>query len=326
MPAGNFVIRLEIECNISSLNDYKLTKKSFSHNMESTIRYIPVRSRREAMDLALALASQAIEPTILKTEEGWALEVSGTEYEKALQTIEHYRRENRYWRGWSWQHHFVKSGIWFHWGSIFWCAAVLTLYYWNKVRFPQLEAIGRMESARVQSGEWWRLFTAITLHADISHLSANVSTGFLLLGIAMATYGPGFAVIASYLAGAGGNFAALGLYPITHRSLGASGMVMGALGLIAVQTIAHWRQNFALSNRLVLRSFAAAVSIFILLGFSPNSDLVAHGGGFIFGGVLGCGLQMLPNSIRRNSAINQICILCTVGWVILTWWLATSRS
>ena len=285
-----------------------------------------MRSRREAMDFALALASQEIHPTISKDDDGWALEVEAAEYEKAILTIERYRVENRNWRGWNWQHHLRSSDLWFHSGSIFWCAAIVTLYYWNKVRFPQLEALGLMDSIAVRAGEWWRLFTAVTLHADVSHLAANASTGFLLLGIAMATYGPGFGIAAAYLAGAGGNLAALWFYPEQHRSLGASGMVMGALGLVAVQTLVHWRQTSASRKRLVVRSFAAALSILILLGLSPNSDIVAHVGGFAFGCVLGCALHLIPKWFRQNTVINQSCVLLTLAWVIFTWWLSMKNK
>ena len=100
-----------------------------------------------------------------------------------------------------------------------------------------------MNSEAVSAGEWWRIFTAITLHSDASHLAANVSTGFLLLGLAMANYGPGIGLAAAYLAGAGGNFSGFFVYGKMHRSLGASGMVMGALGLLAAQTISLARKN-----------------------------------------------------------------------------------
>ncbi len=322
MPEGKLVIRFGIECNIHSLNSFNVTKNNVSDNPEKTTRNIPARSRRDAMDLALALASQDIHATIAKTDEGWRLEVEEFEYEGSLKTIELYRKENRHWRGWNWHQHFPYSGLWFHWGSVFWCATILTLYYWNKVRFPQLEEFGIMDNTAIGNGQWWRLFTAITLHADVSHLAANVSTGFLLVGIAMASYGPGFGLSAAYLAGAGGNLLGLFIYPVTHKSLGASGMVMGALGLAGVQTIVHWQEHSPIGNRRILRSLAAACAILILLGFSPNSDVIAHVGGFIFGCLLGVMLQRFPKWLRQNTTVNQVCVLLLLAWVVFTWKLA----
>ncbi len=87
-----------------------------------------------------------------------------------------------------------------------------------------------MDGAAVAHGQWWRLFTAIWLHADLAHLATNATIGLLLLGLAMGRYGTGAGLLAAYLAGAGGNLVAglISLQP--HRSLGASGMVIGCLG------------------------------------------------------------------------------------------------
>src|SRR6185436_5858167 len=36
---------------------------------------------------------------------------------------------------------------------------------------------GAIDAARVQSGEWWRAITALTLHVDGEHLAANLCGG-----------------------------------------------------------------------------------------------------------------------------------------------------
>ena len=38
-------------------------------------------------------------------------------------------------------------------------------------------ATGRVDGALIRDGEWWRLVTALTLHADAAHLSANLVFG-----------------------------------------------------------------------------------------------------------------------------------------------------
>ena len=82
-------------------------------------------------------------------------------------------------------------------------------------------------------------FTAVMLHADTAHLISNVTIGALFLGFAMGSFGPGIALLAAFLAGAGGNLVDYWFYPSTHRGLGASGMVMGSLGLLTVYSF--WR-------------------------------------------------------------------------------------
>ena len=45
---------------------------------------------------------------------------------------------------------------------------------------------GILDATRVRAQEWWRALTALTLHADLAHLSANVGFG-LLFGIPLLT-------------------------------------------------------------------------------------------------------------------------------------------
>src|SRR5690349_9822701 len=100
-----------------------------------------------------------------------------------------------------------------------------------------------MNSAYVARGQWWRLFTAMWLHADVGHLAANAVFGAILLGFAMGRFGTGTGLLAAYLAGAGGNVLAWLFSLEQHRNLGASGMVMGCLGLLAAQSLSFWRSH-----------------------------------------------------------------------------------
>jgi len=51
--------------------------------------------------------------------------------------------------------------------------------------WPTLIEAGDMDSAKVLAGQWWRLFTAVTLHADLAHLMGNITFGVIMLGLAM---------------------------------------------------------------------------------------------------------------------------------------------
>ena len=50
---------------------------------------------------------------------------------------------------------------------------------------------GAANAARILAGEWWRTATALTLHADLSHLVANVTAAALLGAAVCRTIGPG---------------------------------------------------------------------------------------------------------------------------------------
>ena len=85
--------------------------------MESNLTIIPARSKRQAMDWSLVLASQDIETIIECSPEdaGWSLQVCAADYERAMAAIRQFRLENR---GLAWRQKLQWSGLTFHWGSI----------------------------------------------------------------------------------------------------------------------------------------------------------------------------------------------------------------
>jgi len=269
------------------------------------------------MDWSLVLVSQGIESTIDRAEDGtgWGLLLAPEDYAKALQTLRQYRRENR---TWPWQQKVFRPGFLFDWGSLAW-AALACLFYWLSTR-TNLQAVGLMDGAAVARGQWWRLFTAMWLHADLAHLAGNVTLGVVLLGLAMGRFGTGPGLLAAYLGGAAGNLLASLLSLQSHRSLGASGMVMGCLGLLAVQSFSLGRQS-PHAVKFILSGICGGVMLFVLLALTPGTDVVAHLGGFAAGLVLGALLSLIPASAQRPGA-NLFSGFTFAILVIVPWWLA----
>jgi rhomboid protease GluP len=286
--------------------------------MDGALQSIPARSRRQAMDWGLVLASQGVEAVINKSDEGWSLLVEPKDHERAQAALKQYQLENR---GWGWRRPLPQTGLLFHWGSLGWVAAIAAFYYWSAVRFPGFKDAGIMDSEKVRHGQWWRMFTAITLHENLAHLGANATTGFFLMGLAMARYGAGVGLLAAFLAGVIGNVDGLVLYSRPHQSLGASGMVMGALGLVTVQSFV-FRRKYRPGDRFVFRAIAAGVLILVLMGFSPDSDMVAHVGGFIAGAIFGCGLGLASTARWQSAAANVVAGLALAALLVATWSLA----
>ncbi len=251
---------------------------------------IPARSRRQAMDWSLVLASQGIEPVIeLAAETGWALVVSPQDYDS---------------------------------GSAAW--VVLTVvFFWLSDTRANLPAAGIMDGAAVARGEWWRLFTATLLHADLGHLAANAVFGLVLIGLAMGQCGTGVGLLAAYLAGAGGNVASWLVYGEAHHGLGASGVVMGALGLLAVQSLPLLKGN-PHAVKLAIAGLVGGVMLFVLLGLNPETDVVAHAGGFVAGLVLGSLLALAPR-LAPKPLVNLGAGFLFTALVVLTWLLALTR-
>jgi rhomboid protease GluP len=327
---------------------------AFNQPPTTTEARIPARTRRQAMDWSLALASQGIQPVIehgthrgadslareilnrgevgadkavrapdpasgSQQNEGWFLVVSTNDYDNAVAIIRQYRIENL---GWGWRKRIFKSGPLFDRASAAW-VSLTVIFYWLSGSHANIRESGIMDTTAVAAGEWWRLFTATLLHGDLAHLASNAAFGFVLLGLAMARYGAGVGLLAAYLAGVGGNVADCLVYSDGHRSLGASGVVMGALGLIAVQSLAHLKSH-PKPMKFVAVGVFGGVMLFVLLGLSPGADIIAHLGGFVAGLGLGALLALAP-AITRAPIVNLIAGFMFAALVIWTWVLALAK-
>jgi membrane associated rhomboid family serine protease len=105
--------------------------------------------------------------------------------------------------------------------------------------------------------------------------------------------------------------------------LGASGMVMGALGLLAA---APWQRQAGdpIPWRDIIRGVVGGVMLFVLLGLNPASDTVAHLGGFVGGLVLGLIMAQVPQPVLLQGRVSLACgtaVALTLVWV---WSLALS--
>ena len=142
-----------------------------------------------------------------------------------------------------------------------------------------------------------------------------------MLGLAMGSLGSGPALLTAYLAGVGGNLAGLLVHSSAHKGLGASGMVMGALGLLTVHSCAFLKAGVT-AQQLVIRAFLGGILLLVLLGLNPDTDVIAHVGGFVSGALLGLGLLCLPEKAIENAWVNRLSLLLCGGLVLGTWWLA----
>ena len=273
---------------------------------------IPAPAKDLLMEWALVLASQGIEADMVRDENGYSLIVSTEDCSAANEAILAYTRENA-----------GRSAplppqpatpLKLHPAAFVWAGLVAFLFL-RQTAYPELREFGLMNSNALMRGEWWRPITAMGLHADAAHLLSNLTFGVLFLGLAMNAFGLWPALVLSSIAGTLGYLAGWIVYPPTYQSLGASGLVMGALGLLAAQAVlgepstrnhaaGPFRHSVGRCRRAAvtnsgqprgggaLRGLGAAILMLVLIGFSPQSDVVAHVGGFFFG-VLGGILWLL---------------------------------
>lgn len=274
------------------------------------------------MDWSLVLASQGIEALIERTEPEaqWFLVIEAADRERALDSIKRFRLENR-----RWARRFspVPGAVRFHAGGFLWAWCLMIWHWLADATGGRLDAAGVMNGNCLKTGEWWRTITATTLHADVGHLSTNLATGTLLLGLCIPLYGAGPALLLGSLAGAGGNLLALALRTDAWQGLGASGTVLGWLGLLTAHSLGA-RTKEPASARMRFAPMFGGTLLFILLGVDPRADVLAHTGGFLSGVVLGLAFMALstrfghPSGIKRASSVGLAALL---GWSWASAWL-----
>jgi rhomboid protease GluP len=290
--------------------------------MQTGLTIIPARSEQQAMDWSLVLLSQGIENAIQPDAERarWNLVVDPPNYSRAIQVLRLYVTENR---RRVWVQRVPWSQLVFDSRSAVWCVLLIVMYALQK-EHKSIDVEGMMNGPGVRAGEWWRLLTATMLHADLPHLLSNVTIGLVLLGLAMAIYGPGIALLAAFVSGALGNVVGLILYPPPYYGRGASGMVMGALGLLAAHTVSLLREQH--SDRLLLvRSVVAGCLLFVLFGFDPASDMIAHIGGFVAGAILGALITLGIKAPSERAWLNTLCGLGCGALASAAWYFALRK-
>lgn len=264
------------------------------------------------MDWSLVLVSQGIGVTLDREPPGgWILRVEAADESRAQAAIRQYQQENR---GFDWHREIPGSDLLFDGRVLFWALAASLVFLVQDVFVD-----GLFDTRAVRQGEWWRAVTAVWLHKDFGHLAANVALGVVFLGLAMARFGAGIALLGSLAAGALANAAALLLRATPYVGLGASGMVMGALGMIAAQSLPLWNTGRR-GTRLILAGMGAGVLVFILTGTREESDVLAHLGGFVFGWVFGGVAALVPDRIRSrcSPAAAGIFLILTLGCLAAT--------
>jgi len=285
---------------------------------------IPAPNRHAVMEWSLVLTSQRMESTILHPDKGhWYLMVEKNIYDKAKETIHLYLFENRYWGK---TYAIREPDQLFNWGSLYWVIPVAFVYLLNVLSLGRLNHCGLMDSDKVLlSGEWWRIITAQFIHADVGHLASNLTLGFPLLGVAMARFGIGWSLWTALCAGIAGNILSLLLHPAGHASLGASGVVMGVLGILSIFTLPLITKG-TLPARVAFTALAASTMVFIMTGLSPDPqvNLSAHIGGYIGGICTGALLHKIPEFIQKHTLTNVLLTILWFAFCSFTWHLALS--
>ena len=175
---------------------------------------------------------------------------------------------------------------------------------------------GMLDAVRVRVfGEWYRVVTALTLHAGLTHLCGNVVFGALFLILLARCVGPGSAVLLTLLGGAAGNPLTVPLRPGAFTSLGFSSALFAAIGGLAgamARRERHWRK--------AMLPVAAGAALLAMLGTEgENTDYLAHVAGLVCGLALGLlplrRVGVRPSALRQAAAFALALALPAAAWL-----------
>ncbi|MBM3856254.1 MAG: rhomboid family intramembrane serine protease [Verrucomicrobia bacterium] len=184
-----------------------------------------------------------------------------------------------------------------------WCLSVLATFWLQAVR-PEWTDAGALEAQAIFGrGEWWRPITALFLHADSAHVTANTLGGLFVFSAVLTTLGRARGWVLLTLASIAGNVAVAALrYPGPDRSVGASTAVFAGLGLLTGRAIGvvrcaehphRWRAMFG--------ALGAGLTVLALYGAGGmRVDVAAHVAGFGAGLVAGCAVALRPKTERKT--------------------------
>jgi membrane associated rhomboid family serine protease len=187
---------------------------------------------------------------------------------------------------------------------------------------PGLREPGLLDGARVASGRWELLATALTLHSGPDHLAGNLVFGAVFVLLLAQLLGNGLTLLLVLLGGVAGNAVNVLARAETHRALGASTAVFAALGLLMALS-SRWR---ALQGRRRLQRWAPLVAGLGLLGWlgtsGEHTDIPAHALGLGCGVILGLALGWLLKSAAPGRLLQWSAGLLAAALLGLAWFAA----
>jgi len=221
--------------------------------------------------------------------------------------------------------------------ALFWAALLAMVHVLVQARALGLDwkAAGRVDGQGIFSGELWRPFTALTLHADLTHLMSNLFFGALFVALLSQVLGTALTWNVVLFAGAAGNLLNAAVVGSELRSIGASTAVFAALGGLTAVQFARKMD----SARESAKRWIPLIAGVLLLGWNgmggtrhdpftgiirpvdDNTDIGAHVAGFVCGLLLGLLAWRIECSGRfttktRDRLLYVPAIVLGASWVL----------
>ncbi len=185
----------------------------------------------------------------------------------------------------------------------------------SELKFVQLGAI---QPFLIANGQYWRLFTAIFLHAGILHIAFNAYALWLFGSMVERDFGtPKFLAI-FFVTGLLASVASYAFGPEVTVGVGASGAIFGIFGAFIAYNYRRRHLAMAAAN-LRWAVTLIVLNAFLALGFS-TIDWRAHVGGLIAGVAAGWIAEGWGTRQQRRALLyGGFGVLIVAGIAIVAW-------
>ena len=185
--------------------------------------------------------------------------------------------------------------------------------------------MGAMQPIAVADGQFWRLFTAMFLHAGLLHVALNAYFFWLFGRMVEASFGRTWMVLIYVVAGFLASVASYAFGPVTTLAVGASGAISGVFGAFIAY---NYRRREHAMNAANLRLALTVIVLNAVIAIGYRSiDWRAHVGGLVAGFALGY-LADSSGPARQRAVVRfaGVATLVVIGIALVLWRTAEIRS
>ena len=268
-------------------------------------------------EFSLVLEARGLEHEVRRSDPAWVLVVPLPLIHRAYEEISRYSAERNTPRRTLASEPFPGAAI----GACGYAFILLLTAYCAGINLFGADWLSRGAIETGAASEWWRAFTALTLHLDQQHLLGNLLFGMVAGAAVGRLLGPGIAWASILMAAGFANYTEIFIAPFDHRAVGASTAVFAALGLLVGLA---WRQQLTLRERRwhVAAPLIAGICLLSLLGTgAEHVDVLGHALGFFFGvgvGWIYARAQVPGNRSKRLQVFTGAgaTLLIGVAWLL----------
>ena len=178
--------------------------------------------------------------------------------------------------------------------------------------------LGAMQPIAVAGGQFWRLFTAMFLHAGLLHVALNAYFFWLFGRVVESVYGRTWMLLIYLVAGFLASVASYAFGPVTTLAVGASGAISGVFGAFIAY---NYRRRHLAANAANLRMALTVIVLNAVIAVVyPSIDWRAHVGGLVAGFALGyLADDAVPARQRTVARFAGVATLVALGIALVVW-------